>query len=96
MLNDRIDRFLFGLFDETTGIDNDDLGLLRITGQFESVLNEGAQHDFGIDLVLGTTQIHKANGSRAGGMPARSFSTELNKRRGHTAPVYGSVKKPVN
>ena len=61
MRNDRINRLLLGFFDETAGIDDDHFGLLRIIGQGKSVRRQHAQHDFGIDLVLRTTQVDEAD-----------------------------------
>src|SRR4029078_10075806 len=59
--DDRVDRLLLGLFDETAGIDDDHFGFLWVSGQGKSVCDQGTQHDFRIDLVFRTTQVDETD-----------------------------------
>ena len=69
MLDDAIDGFLFGFFNEAAGIDDDHLRFSGVAGQLESAGYKSPQHDFGVDLVLRTTEVDESDG-RFGGGPA--------------------------
>jgi hypothetical protein len=51
-LEDGVNRFLLGLVDERAGIDDEDVGILRIAGQLMARLLGEPEHDLGVDEVL--------------------------------------------
>ena len=55
-LQDGVDRFLFGGIDETAGVDDQDIGLIGMRGEFVAPGDELPHHDFTIDEVFGTAQ----------------------------------------
>jgi hypothetical protein len=63
MFEDGIDGFLFGFFDEAAGIDDDHVGLFRVTGQLKPLGYERSEHNFRVDLIFGTAKIHKPDRS---------------------------------
>ncbi len=63
-LEDGLDGLLTGAFDETAGVDNDDLGLL-LGNEFEPERDQTAHDAFGIHLVHGTAESHQ----RGAGFP---------------------------
>jgi hypothetical protein len=62
MLQDRINRLLFGFFDEPACIDDDDLSLLGVSGQLKPVCGKRPEHDLRIDLILRAAQVDEAHG----------------------------------
>jgi len=62
-LEDRLDRLLLGGADEAAGIDDDHLRLARIPHHLEAGLVAHAEHDLGIDAILGAAERYKMNGS---------------------------------
>ena len=59
--------FRFGGINESTGIDDEDVGLGGIRGQIDAGRPEVAQHDFRVDEVFGATQGNQADfGSHEG------------------------------
>lgn len=63
---DGIDGFLLGGVDEGAGIDDDGVGVGGFVGDFEALLEEGAEHDFGINQIFRATEGHNANAARGG------------------------------
>ncbi len=61
MFQDRVDRFLFGFFDEPAGIDDDDFSLIRVSGQLKTVCGQRPEHDLRIDLILRAAQVDEAH-----------------------------------
>src|SRR5256885_3857320 len=55
-LQDRRDRLLTGAVDEGARVDDEALGILGPVGEREPRLAERAEHQLGVDLVLGTTE----------------------------------------
>ena len=64
VLQDRVNRFLFGFFDEAAGIHDDHLGSLGITSQLKPFGYKRAKHDFRIDLIFGAAKIHEPDRGR--------------------------------
>ena len=58
-LVDHAQRFLPGRVDEAAGVDDDQVGLLRVRDQDVAILREEAEHPLGVDQVLGATQAHE-------------------------------------
>ena len=50
---DGVDGFLLGGVDEGAGVDDEDLGLLRMGGEARAGAVEQAHHDLGVDEVFG-------------------------------------------
>ena len=55
-LEDRVDRFLLGRINEGAGIDDDDVRVLGVGGDFMPGLARQAQHDFAIHKILRTAE----------------------------------------
>ena len=55
-LEDGIDRFLARPVDEGAGVDDQALGALGLFGDLVAGAGEHAQHQLGVDLVLGTAE----------------------------------------
>lgn len=55
-LADHAERLLAGRVDETAGVDDHQVGRVRVGNQSISVLGQQAEHPLGVDQVLGTTQ----------------------------------------
>ena len=51
-LEDGVDGLLLGGVDEGAGVDDDDLGIFGVRGEFGSVVVEETHHDLGIDEVF--------------------------------------------
>jgi len=60
-LEDGVDRLLFRLIYERTGIYHQNVSRLRTVGHFRACLIQQAHHDLAIDQVFGAAQAHKAN-----------------------------------
>ena len=56
---DGVDGFLLGGVDERAGIDDDDVGVLRMSGEFVPIEDEISHHDFGVDEILGAAETNK-------------------------------------
>ena len=61
---DRIDALFLRGVDERTGVDDDHIGSRSVVGHFNAILEEGAEHDFGIDEILGAAQGNQADAPR--------------------------------
>jgi len=55
-LEDVADRLLLGGIDEGAGVDDDDIGLIRVIHEGERALLQLADHDLAVDPVLRATQ----------------------------------------
>ena len=55
-LEDRVDRLLLRLADEAAGVDDDDLGLVRLLDDAPAVAPRDAEHHLGVDAVLDAAQ----------------------------------------
>ncbi len=64
-LEDGIDRFLLGAFDERAGVDDDHVGVFGAAGEFGAGAGEQAHHDFAVDEVFGAAQADEAHLLRA-------------------------------
>ena len=53
---DGIDAFFLGGVDEGAGIDDDDIGAGGVVGDLDTFFDKRAEHNFGIDEVLGATE----------------------------------------
>src|SRR5439155_24932884 len=62
-LADDGERFLPGRLDEATGVDDNDVGAVRVGRQRVAVLGQLAEHALGVDQVLGTAKANKRVGS---------------------------------
>src|SRR4029434_883898 len=51
-LQNRLDAFLFGGINERTGVDDENVGILRPRSDFHAALQHAAEHNFCIDEVL--------------------------------------------
>jgi hypothetical protein len=60
-LEDGVDRLLFRLIDERTGIYHQNVGRLRAAGHLRACPVKQAHHDLAIDQVFGAAQAHKAD-----------------------------------
>ena len=60
-LEDGIDGLLLGGVDEAAGVDDDDLGVFSLGGEFGSVVVEHAHHDLGVDEVFGAAERDEAD-----------------------------------
>ena len=77
VFDDGVDGFLLGLFDESAGVDDDDLGMFGIRGELKAAFGQRAQHDLAVYLVFAATKIDE---------PDRSFQGLGGKDgRGHEA-----------
>ena len=61
-LEDRLDGLFFGGLNERTGVDDDDFGVVRGFRDRVSILFQQAQHDLGVDQVLGAAEAHEIDG----------------------------------
>jgi hypothetical protein len=57
-----LEGFVFGGGDEAAGIDNNDIGIVRLGGYHKVGLSDFGQHFFAVDYIFGTTQCYKAHG----------------------------------
>jgi hypothetical protein len=55
------DAFLLGRIDESTGVDQHDIGLVGLGGEFVTVTLGIAKDDLGIDEVFGATKADQAD-----------------------------------
>ena len=55
-LEDRVDGFLLGAIDERAGVHHQHVGLRRVGGDLVPILLGHAEHDLGIDEILGAPQ----------------------------------------
>jgi hypothetical protein len=53
---DRFDTFFLGGIDERAGIDDQSIGLRGVIGDFDAILQEGPEHNLGIDKVFGAPE----------------------------------------
>src|SRR5262249_21938778 len=60
-LQDGVDRLLAGAVDEGARVDDEALGVLGPLGERESGLGQHAEHQLGVDLVLGTAEGGQVN-----------------------------------
>jgi len=67
-LQDRPDALLLGRIDESAGVDQHDVGLVGLGGEFVAVALGIAEHDLGIDEVLGATEADQADFTGFDGM----------------------------
>ena len=51
---DGVNRLLLGCVDEAAGVDDEDFGFFRVSGEAGAGVIEQAHHDLGIDEVFGT------------------------------------------
>lgn len=56
---DGVDGLLLGGVDEGAGVDDDDVGVFGVSGEFVSFRDEIAHHDFGVDEILGAAETNK-------------------------------------
>ncbi len=56
------DRFLFGGVNERTGVDDEDIGVFRVSRQARAGAVEEAHHHFGVDEVFGAAERDEADG----------------------------------
>ena len=52
-LEDGVDGFLLGGVDEGAGVDDEDVGLVDVSGEARAGAIEQAHHDLGVDEVFG-------------------------------------------
>ena len=55
-IKDRADRLLFGRFDESAGVHDQDIGILRTHNNLQAGITQHLAHAFGIDQVFRTPQ----------------------------------------
>ncbi len=68
----RVDRFLLGRVDETAGVDDEHVGLVRVGGELMPARGELAHHDLAIDQVFGASKTDKTDFQ--GVFPGDSFT----------------------
>lgn len=59
-----VDTFFLGGVDEGAGVDDDDIGAGGVVGDFDTAFHERAEHDLGIDEVLGAAEGDEAHAHR--------------------------------
>src|SRR5439155_1408784 len=62
---DGIDAFFLGRVDERAGVDNERVGAGGIVGDFDAMLEQRAEHDFGVHQILGAAERDQAHARRA-------------------------------
>ncbi len=62
---DGVHAFLLGRVNEGAGVDDDGVGLGGIVGDLHAVLEQGAEHDFGVHQVFGAAERNQAHAQRA-------------------------------
>ncbi len=60
-LEDGVDGLLLGGVDEAAGVDDDDVGVFGVGGEFAAGAVEQAHHDFGVDEVFGAAERDEAD-----------------------------------
>jgi hypothetical protein len=65
-LQNRINTFLLRRFDERTRINNHDIRFTRFVGDLDPVLEQRAEHDFGIDEIFRATKRNQPDANRLG------------------------------
>ena len=55
-LENCLDRFLLGRIDERAGVDHEDIRVIGTRGDLHPARKHAAEHDLGVDQVLGATQ----------------------------------------
>jgi hypothetical protein len=63
-LEDRVDRLFLRFADEAARVHDDDLGVGRVVHVLEAGAARDAEHDLGVDPVLGAAEAYKMNGAR--------------------------------
>ena len=53
------ENFIFGFFPNRAGVEQDDVGVLRVSGEFVPIEDEISHHDFGVDEILGAAETNK-------------------------------------
>src|SRR5205823_3304441 len=61
---DRIDTFFLGRIDERAGVDDYNIRAGGVVGDLDAALHERAEHDFGIDEILGAAEGNKPHAHR--------------------------------
>ena len=79
----RIDRFLLGRIDERTGVHHQHIGLLCVRRDFHSALQNAAEHDLGVDQILGATETDHAH---FGGLHPMIVDEALTRRFASASP----------
>jgi hypothetical protein len=69
-LEDRVDAFLLRGIDKGAGVDDENVRLVGFIGNLDAVFQQRANHNLGIDEVLGATERNQshAQGSLCGGL----------------------------
>ena len=62
---DRVHALLLRGVNERAGVDDDGVGLRGVVGDFDAVLQQRAEHDFGVHEILGAAERNQADAQRA-------------------------------
>ena len=62
---DGVHALLLRGVNERAGVDNDGVGLRGVVGDFHAVLEQRAEHDFGVHQIFGAAERNQADAQRA-------------------------------
>ena len=57
----RRDRFFLGRINERAGVDHEHVGFIGLRRNLHPALEHAAQHDFGVDQILGAAETDHAD-----------------------------------